>query len=194
MSKAGKKSSSGEEKGKKKGSSQRSRKSKSAQKTLRELNEKAIEILPVIEYAIYEIDQIFKNQGDTLTDDYLVESLEELAHTIKVKSFETLLQEVKDELIEDPDIIHWNIVSRIGEHIEENELNYSSKDILNAIEDLVDTIKLQMSDDNPRAYLSFLSEIMRGAKLDKFKKSSEETDFGISPDIDDDYFDDEENY
>jgi hypothetical protein len=192
MSKSGKKSSSGE-KGKKTGSSQRSRKSKSTQKTPRELAEKTIEILPVIEYAIYEIDQIFKNQGDTLTDDYLVESLEELAHTIKAKSFETLLQEVRDELIEDPDIIHWNIVSRIGDHIEENELNYSSKDILNAIEDLIDTIKLQMSDDNPRAYLSFLSEIMRGAKFDKFKRPGEETDFGISPDTDD-YFDDEENY
>ncbi len=194
MSRTSKKSSSSEKKGKKKGSAQKSRKSKSTQSKIpKELNEKTIEILPVIEYAIYEVDQIFKNQGDTLTDNYLVESLEELVHMLKAKPFETLLQEVRDELIEDPDIIHWNIVSRIGEHIEENELNYSSKDILNAIEDLIDTIKLQMSDDDPRAYLSFLSEIMRGAKLDKFKRSSGDTGFDISPDIDD-YFDDEENY
>ncbi len=187
MSRASKKSSSSKGKGKKKGSAQKSHKSKSTQsKVPRELNEKTIEILPAIEYAIYEVDQIFKNQGDTLTDDYLVESLEELVHMLKTKPFETLLQEVRDELSEDPDIIHWNIVSRIGDHIEENELNYSSKDIFNAIEDLIDTIKLQMSDDDPRAYLSFLSQIMHGAKLDKFKRSSDDTD------VDDDF--DDENY
>lgn len=194
MSKSSKRSSSSERKAKKKGSARKSHKLESTRrKGPRELDEKAIEILPVIEYSIYEVDQIFKNQGDTLTDDYLVESLQDLAQAIKVKSFETLLQEVRDELIEDPDIIHWNIVSRIGEHIEENELNYSSRDISNAITNLIDTIKLQMSEDNPRAYLSFLSEIMRGVKYDKFKRSSGDIGFDISPDTDD-YFDDEEDY
>ncbi len=179
MSKAGKKSS-GRGKGKNTGGKARKPK---------ELDEKSIEILPVIEYAIYEVDKIFENQGDRLTDDYLVSSLKDLAQAIKVKSFETLLQEVRDELIEDPDIIHWNIISRIGEHIEENELNYSNKDILNAIEGLIDTIKLQMSSQDPRAYLSFLSEIMRGVKVEGFRKPDK--GFDSSSDLDD-YYDDEE--
>lgn len=174
----------GKGKGKKKSPGQKTHK-------LKELNERSIEILPVIEYAIYEVDKIFENQGDTLTDTYLISSLKDLAQAIKAKSFETLLQEVRDDLIEDPDIIHWNIISRIGEHIEEKELDYSSKDILNAIEELIDTIKLQMSKENPRAYLSFLSEIMRGVKIER----KPDRDFDIPPDVDDeDYFDDEENY
>jgi len=94
---------------------------------------------------------------------------------------------VRDELTEDADVIHWNIVSKIGEHIEENDLNYSSKDIINAIEGLIETIKLQMSKENPRAYLSFLSEIMRGMNM----KTSRDIEF---PADEDDYFDDEENY
>ncbi len=166
-------------KGKKKNPARKGRK-------LKELNEKSIEILPVIEYAIYEVDKIFENQGDRLTDDYLVSSLKDLAHMIKSKSFETILQEVRDELIEDVDVIHWNIISRIGEHIEENELNYSSKDVVNAIEELIETIKLQMSKENPRAYLSFLSEIMRGVEI----KRNRDVEF---PPEEDDYFD-EENY
>lgn len=141
----------------------------------------------MIEYAIYEVDKIFENQGDKLTDSYLVSSLKDLVHVIKSKSFETLLQEVRDELTEDADVIHWNIVSKIGEHIEENDLNYSSKDIINAIEGLIETIKLQMSKENPRAYLSFLSEIMRGMNM----KTSRDIEF---PADEDDYFDDEENY
>ncbi len=179
MSRAGKKSLQKKE-SKKKTPARKGRK-------LKELDERSIEILPVIEYAIYEVDKIFENQGDKLTDSYLVSSLKDLVHVIKSKSFETLLQEVRDELTEDADVIHWNIVSKIGEHIEENDLNYSSKDIINAIEGLIETIKLQMSKENPRAYLSFLSEIMRGMNI----KTSRDIEF---PADEDDYFDDEENY
>jgi len=177
----------------KKSSEEKSKRKSPERKTrkFKELNEKSIEILPVIEYAIYEVDKIFENQGDKLTDDYLVSSLKELTHLIKAKSFETLFQEMRDELVEDSDIIHWNIISRVGEHIEENELNYSDRDIVNAIEELVDTIKIQMSKHDPRAYLSFLSEIMRGVKIEGSKRS----DIDIPREIDDeDYFDDEENY
>lgn len=182
MAKRAKKSS--EEKGRKRSSERKIKK-------IKELSEKSIEILPVIEYAIYEVDKIFENQGDKLTDTYLVSSLKELANLIKAKSFETLLQEMRNELVEDSDVIHWNIISKIGEHIEENELNYSDKDIMNAIEELVDTIKIQMSKHDPRAYLSFLSEIMRGVKIEGSRRS----DTDIPRDIDDeDYFGDEENY
>lgn len=183
MSKASKKSSEG--KGRKKSTEKKQRKFK-------ELDEKSIEILPVIEYAIYEVDKIFQNQGDRLTDSYLVSSLKELTHQIKSKSFETLYQEMRDELIEDPDVIHWNIVSRIGEHIETNELNYSDKEILNALEELIDTIKLQMSKEDPRAYLSFLSEIMRGTQIGGPGKPRIEPN--IPPDIDDEDFFEDENY
>ena len=156
-------------------------------KKLKQLNEKSIEILPVIEYAIYEVDKIFQNQGDRLTDAYLVSSLKELVSEIKSKSFKRLLEEVRGETIEDPDIIHWNIVSRLGDHIESGDLNYSDKDIVNAIGGLIDTIKIQMSKENPRAYLSFLSEIMRGT--DDFEKKMRDD---IEPGIDD--FDEDENF
>ncbi len=183
MSRSSKKSS--ESKGKKKSTGKKQHK-------LKELDEKSIEILPVIEYAIYEIDKIFENQGDRLTDAYLVSSLKELTHQIKGKSFKTLYQEMRDELTEDSDVIHLNIVSRIGEHIEENELNYSDKEILNALEGLIDTIELQMSKEDPRSYLSFLNEIMRGIKIEGSGRSSRE--FDIPPDIDDEDFFEDENY
>ncbi|CUU06662.1 hypothetical protein JGI1_01584 [Candidatus Thermokryptus mobilis] len=156
-------------------------------KRIKQLNEKSIEILPVIEYAIYEVDKIFQNQGDRLTDAYLVSSLKGLVNEIKSKSFKRLLEEVRGEMIEDPDIIHWDIVSRLGDHIESGDLNYSDKDIIKAIDGLIDTIKIQMSKENPRAYLSFLSEIMRGA--DDFDKGMRSD---IEPEIDD--FDEDENF
>lgn len=157
----------------------------------KELSEKSIEILPAIEYAIYEVDKIFEDQGDKLTDKYLVSSLKELIRIIKAKSFEAVFKEMKNELIEDSDVIHLNIISRIGEHIEENALDYSDKDIISAIEQLIDTIKIQMSKQNPRAYLSFLSEIMSDVKIEGAKRS----DIDIHEDIDDEgYFDDMDRY
>ncbi|MCS7230381.1 MAG: hypothetical protein RMJ81_09295 [Candidatus Kryptonium sp.] len=176
---------SAKEKSKKKGSARGTKKFK-------ELSEKSIEILPVIEYAIYEVDKIFQNQGDRLTDEYLVSSLKELTHLIKAKSFETLLEEMREELTEDSDIIHWNIISRIGEYIEENELNYSGRDIVSALDELINTIKIQMSKQDPRAYLSFLAEIMRGVEIKGARRSDRDMD--IQRDIDEDYFDEEENY
>jgi hypothetical protein len=164
------------------------KKSKKGSK-VKQLNEKSIEILPVIEYAIYEVDKIFQNQGDRLTDAYLVSSLKELISEIKAKSFEKLLEEVRGEMTEDSDVIHWNIVSRLGDHIESADLNYSDKDIVNAIDGLIDTIKIQMSKEDPRAYLSFLSEIMRGS--DDFERGVQRD---IDTDIDDIDFDEDEGF
>ncbi len=162
------------------------KKSKKGSK-IKQLNEKAIEILPVIEYAIYEVDKIFQNQGDRLTDAYLVSSLKNLISEIKAKSFGRLLEEVRSEMTEDSDIIHWNIVSRLGDHIESADLKYSDKDIISAVDSLINTIKIQISKEDPRSYLSFLSEIMRGS--DDFERGVQRD---ISSDIDD--FDEDESF
>jgi DNA phosphorothioation-dependent restriction protein DptG len=96
---------------------------------------------------------------------------------------------VRGEMTEDSDVIHWNIVSRLGDHIESADLNYSDKDIVNAIDGLIDTIKIQMSKEDPRAYLSFLSEIMRGS--DDFERGVQRD---IDTDIDDIDFDEDEGF
>ena len=131
---------------------------------LREISERSIEILPLVELAIYEVDRIFENQGKSLTDVQVVDSLTELVREIKTKSLSNLLKSVRDELDEKPDIIHWNILSKLDERVEEKLENYTDSEIIRAIEDLIDTIKIQLSEDNPRAYLSFLCEVMGGGR------------------------------
>jgi hypothetical protein len=153
---------------------------------LREISEKSIEILPVIELAIYEVDKIFENQGDLLTDKYVIDSLEELVKMIRMEKLERLLREMREEMMDDSDIIHWNILSRIDENLQIREEGYLDEDLVEAINNLIETIKLQISDDNPRAYLSFLSDVMRGIDISRIGRSRRPGDEIDESDFDED--------
>jgi len=114
-----------------------------------------------IEVGICEVDKIFEGQGDKLSDAFVIESLEGLARLIKEATYERYANKLKEGSDDESDMLHINIVNRLGSIIEELEMQVTDGEIISVIHQILTRIKKLKSEKSPRAYLDPLAKRLK---------------------------------
>lgn len=126
-----------------------------------------------IEIAIFEVDKIFEGQGDKLDDGYVTESLASFIKLVEQNSFGLLAEDLHEGLDDESDMLHINVVNRVGSLYEEVGAQIEDSVIIEALKKLLSQVKKYKSRKNPRAYLDALTKRMKemGYKSDFYTDS-----------------------
>jgi len=114
-----------------------------------------------IEVGICEVDKIFEGQGDKLSDAFVIESLDGLARLIKETTYEKYADKLKGGSDDESDMLHINIVNRLGSIIEELEMHVTDGEIVSVIHQILSRVKKLKSEKSLRAYLDPLAKRLK---------------------------------
>jgi len=114
-----------------------------------------------IEVGICEVDKIFEGQGDKLSDAFVIESLDSLARLINETTYENYADKLKEGSDDESDMLHINIVNRLGSIIEELEMHVTDGEIIDVMNQILSQIKKIKSEKFPRAYLDPLAKRLK---------------------------------
>ncbi len=114
-----------------------------------------------IEVGIYEVDKIFEGQGDKLKDAYVIDSLTSFVKVIKDNTFEVYADKLKEGSDDESDMMHINIVNRIGAACEELELQVSDNELIDLVKQVLAQVKKVSSPKSTRAYLDPLTKRLK---------------------------------
>lgn len=129
-----------------------------------------------IEVGIYEVDKIFEGQGDKLGDQYVLDSLNSFVKLIKEFTYESYADRLREGSDDESDMMHINIVNRLGSTIEELDMQVTDSEVTEAVKQVLARVKKSKSPKHSRAYLDPLAK--------RLKEMGFKSDFLTETDVD----------
>ena len=133
-------------------------------------------IISEIEVGIYEVDKIFEGQGDKLSDQYVMDSLNSFLKLIKEMTYESYAERLKDGSDDESDMMHINVVNRLSSTMEELDLHVTDAELSEAVKVVLVQVKKAKSPRSSRAYLDPLAK--------RLKEMGFKSDFLTESDVD----------
>ncbi|MCL5035255.1 MAG: hypothetical protein M1395_09165 [Bacteroidetes bacterium] len=133
-------------------------------------------IISEIEVGIYEVDKIFEGQGDKLSDQYVMDSLNSFLKLIKEMTYESYAERLRDGSDDESDMMHINVVNRLSSTMEELDLHVTDAELSEAVKVVLVQVKKAKSPRSSRAYLDPLAK--------RLKEMGFKSDFLTESDVD----------
>ncbi len=142
-------------------------------------NQKSVDtqlLVSEIEVGIYEVDKIFEGQGDKLGDQYVLDSLNSFVKLIKEFTYASYAERLREGSDDESDMMHINIVNRLGSTIEELDMQVTDSEVCDAVKQVLARVKKSKSAKLSRAYLDPLAK--------RLKEMGFKSDFLTETDVD----------